>query len=678
MLRAVRRGRIAGGAGSDFDGGLSEVKRLLDLSRDMFCVATLDGWFLHLNSAWERCLGWTIQELLARPYLEFVHPDDLQATAVQAARLEQPGIEVVEFENRYRHRDGSFRWLAWNARTTSDADVIYAVARDVTDRRSREASLRTSEQFYRRIVESSDDAILSKDRHGVITTWNAGAERLYGYTSEEAVGRPVRIIIPRDRHGEDQDMLRAALGGDTVEHYETQRVTKDGRLIDVSLTVSALTDETGEVIGATAIGRDITERRRMERKLRYFADHDVLTGLLNRRRFAADLTERTRYAARYERSGAVLMIDLDNFKLINDSFGHREGDLFLKQFASELAGHARATDLLARLGGDEFALLLNEIEPREAVEVASKLRSTLAIEWRGRTVTASVGVAAFGPSAPVTGDDLMVAADIALYDAKEAGRNQVALYSGRERPGLSWAEQIRCALNEGRLTLDAQPILDLRSGELSQEELLVRMRGGDGEVIWPDAFLPTAERFGLIGQLDRWVVDQAVDLAAAGRRVEVNISGASMCDRDLTHAIEERLRATGAQPQNLVFEITETAAIANMEEAREFAEHLCELGCGFALDDFGTGFGSFTYLKQLPVSYLKIDADFVRHVTTDRADRYVIEAVVALARGFGQQTIAEGVENQETLEALVGYGVDWAQGYHIGRPAPVDGMAAAP
>jgi EAL domain-containing protein (putative c-di-GMP-specific phosphodiesterase class I) len=258
-----------------------------------------------------------------------------------------------------------------------------------------------------------------------------------------------------------------------------------------------------------------------------------------------------------------------------------------------------------------------------------------------------------------------------LYDAKDAGRDQVAEYARSGTAGLGWVERIRSALDRDLLMLEAQPILDLHSAKITHEELLVRMMDERGGLIPPAQFLPTAERFGLIQEIDRWVIGQAIDLAELGRSVAVNLSGCSICDRDVTTAIERRLQQGRVDPRKLMFEITETAAIANMDDAHRFARRLSDLGCSFALDDFGTGFGAFSYLKQMPLKYLKIERGFTRNLTSDTPDRHVIEAVVALARGFGHLTIAEGIESEAVLRALPSYGVDRAQGFYIGRPAPI-------
>jgi EAL domain-containing protein (putative c-di-GMP-specific phosphodiesterase class I) len=259
-----------------------------------------------------------------------------------------------------------------------------------------------------------------------------------------------------------------------------------------------------------------------------------------------------------------------------------------------------------------------------------------------------------------------------MYEAKEGGRDRVATFTGQQGQRLTWVGRIRRAIEAERLVLHSQPIVNLATGENVGEELLVRMVDEDGALVMPSAFLPTAERFGLIRDIDRWVVSRALELIAGGRRVSVNLSARSVSDPELTTRVEHGLRRAGADPSLLVFEITETAAAADMEDVRAFAERVKRLGCGLALDDFGTGFGSFIYLKHLPVTELKIDMEFVRHVSHSRADRRLVESIVMIAQALGVRTVAEGVEDEATLTLLRKYAVDFAQGWHLGAPTPVE------
>jgi diguanylate cyclase (GGDEF)-like protein len=438
-------------------------------------------------------------------------------------------------------------------------------------------------------------------------------------------------------------------------------------------------------------------RRRYEAELKYMADHDPLTGLLNRRAYERSLEEHLARGERYGHAGAVMVLDLDNFKEVNDTLGHSAGDELIVRVAGALATRLRESDTLARLGGDEFAILTPTGERAEAQRLASSLLGVIRREHaargpggRERPITASIGIAPLEGSESLRAEEALINADLAMYDAKEAGRDRSVVYGGSSRgqahieARLEWAERIRAALDEDRLVLHAQPVVETATGRATQHELLVRMVDPHGDLIPPGSFLPVAERFGLIREIDRWVVTRAIRMLgehrAGGRRpiVEINLSAQSLGDSQLAVHIGRELRATGVEATQLIFEVTETTAIGNIAAARTFAERLGELGCRFALDDFGAGFGSFYYLKHLPFDYIKIDGEFVRNCTADPTDRLVIGAVVELARGMGKRTIAEFVGDEATLGILGELGVDYAQGFHLGQPAPLEHWLGVP
>jgi diguanylate cyclase (GGDEF)-like protein len=415
------------------------------------------------------------------------------------------------------------------------------------------------------------------------------------------------------------------------------------------------------------VSREQAARRRLEAQLSYQSDHDPLTGLLNRRRFAAELERMLRYASRYGRAGALLMLDLDNLKLVNDVHGHTAGDEAVKAVAREILGRTRSTDYVARLGGDEFAIALHEADEPQALTVAEEIRARLGECEIDPPVQISIGIARFAGDQELVADDLLTAADMALYDAKESGRGQIRVYRGDAGAALGWIQRIRDALAEERFVLYGQPIVDLRAGHATHRELLVRMLSDDGDAIPPDAFLPTAERFGLINDIDRWVTSRGLALACAGDGVSINLSAHSIGDPRILDLVRAAVRE-GLERGKAIFEITETAAMRNMQDARVFTEALGELGCDVALDDFGTGFGSFSYLKHLPSRYLKIDLEFVRELTSNVTDQQVVRSITDVGHSLDKRIIAEGVEDRTTLHALRAYGVDCAQGFYLGAP----------
>jgi diguanylate cyclase (GGDEF)-like protein/PAS domain S-box-containing protein len=552
-----------------------------------------------------------------------------------------------------------------------------------------ETTTLTTRELLSRVVEASDDAILTKSRDGTITTWNRGAERLYGYTPEEAIGQPISIIEPPELRAEHEEILRRVFSGESFERFETERVCKDGRRIVVSLTISPIRDSADRVISAGVVARDLTERRQYEDRLRYLADHDLLTGLFNRRRFQEELKRELARSGRYHGTGAVITIDLDNFKGITGSAGHAAGDLVLVSVAQAMTERFRQTDVLARIGGDEFAVLLTNVDEAEARTAAEDLLGAVRAcrplyGGHALSVHASIGVATFDPD-DATADEMQTFADLALHRAKHTGGDRVTVFSaedGRKARSVArapWSERIRDALEYDRFVLHVQPILDLSNGQISHGELLLRMRDKD-RLIAPGSFLPTAERAGLIHDVDRWVVRRAISLMAddAGPNlrggVGINLSGVSVTgDQHLLELIDNELTRTGVEPQRLIFEVTETAAIANMPEAMSFAQELTRLGCNLALDDFGIGFSSFYYLKHLPVRFIKLDGEFIQNLPSSSVDEHVVKAIADVARSLDIKTVAESVADDATIKLLREHRVDYAQGFHIGRPIPLTG-----
>jgi diguanylate cyclase (GGDEF)-like protein/PAS domain S-box-containing protein len=525
----------------------------------------------------------------------------------------------------------------------------------------------------RGMISAAGEGILRQDLQGRIVYANPAALEMLGYSSREALGRDAHRLFHHTRPNGIPYPASECPSRQSFGRGATQRVTdevfwrKDGSAIPVHYTVAPLREE-GRIVGAVTVFDDVTHQRELKERLRHQADHDSLTGLFNRRRFEEELSSQLRYARRYSRSGVLVLMDLDSFKLVNDSFGHRAGDKLLCEIGAVLLGKVRQTDVVARIGGDEFAILLREASEADAVELAKgAIAAIRAVS--DPTIGASAGIAAFDGSGERTPDELLVAADVALYQAKEAGGGTAVVYAGRNGNSLTWVERVRSALAEDRLVVHLQPIADLATGDVVREELLVRMLGEEGETILPAAFLPAAERFGLIQEVDLLVLGKAIELARLGNPVAVNVSGLSLADRRYLGLLEASVRTGGLDPSLLDFEITETAAVANMGDAQDFARRLRDLGCSLSLDDFGTGFSSFTYLKHIPAQHLKIDAEFIHDVKRDPADQRLVAAIVAIARGLGQKTVAEGVEDGETLAVVRELGVDYAQGFYVGRPA---------
>lgn len=435
------------------------------------------------------------------------------------------------------------------------------------------------------------------------------------------------------------------------------------------------------------IEQALVQAEKTEAELRYLADHDSLTGLLDRRRFRAELDTYVSFTARYGGQGAVMIIDIDGLKTINDSLGHHAGDNLIRHVAAIMRERVRATDIVARLSGDEFAVLMPQSDTAGALQLGEDLRAQVAenaatgLDMEEATI--SVGITMFGGERGIGAEAVLVAADQAMYRAKEEGRNQIALFQDPTEPQRqqlrrqTTSARIRDALTQDRLSLHTQPIRSLASGGIERYELLLRMTGENGELLPAASFIEAAERSGMVQELDRWVVAQALELLAQHEQkgdpvsLHVNLSGASVADRSVLEFIERRLDEGEADPARCTFEITETAPVHDYEAAAGFADRITEFGCQVAIDDYGAGFGPFHYLKSIPFDLIKIDGSFIRDMPNSDADQLTVQAIVQIARGLGKTTIAEYVQDDITAQMLREYGVDMAQGYHLGRPVDV-------
>ncbi len=669
---------------------LAETGRMLQVlveaSPVPITALDLDGRVRLWNPAAERIFGWSAQEVVGHPYP--LVPEGREAEFRQLLQeVVGNGTTLAGVELRRQRKDGSPVDIALSAAPLQgDGDTVVgamAVLVDITEAKRSEQTLRESEAKYRSMFENVQDIFYQTEPGGAIIELSPSVQQ-FGYSREQLIGTSV-LDVYADAE-ERIAFVKALSARGEVTDYEIRLKRGDGEIVAASVSAHVRRDAAGAVVGFEGAIRDISERKRFESQLAHVANHDPLTGLFNRRRFDEELERHLSEAERYDLHGALLFIDLDQFKDVNDSRGHRAGDELLSTLARLLRDRLRATDVVARLGGDEFAILLPHMDAERAQAVAADLldaiRShTFVVGGSPLRITASIGMAQFPDHAAGAGE-LLSRADLAMYRAKDEGRDRVCLFV----PGGAWREQIesrmgwhhriREALENDLFVLHAQPILDIGSGRISQYELLLRLADG-GEFVLPGLFLDTAERSGLIHDIDRWVVRQAIHLIAAHQsagkelRLEVNLSGKAFADQELLQMIQRELVATGIDPTSLILEVTETAAIANIDQAQKFLRTLKMLGCGFALDDFGVGFSSFSHLKHLPVDYLKIDGSFIRDLARNTVDQHLVQAIVGVARGLGKRTIAEFVGDDETLRLLREYGVDFAQGYFIGRPAPI-------
>ena len=622
-------------------------------------------------------------------WLETIHPDDREWVN-EFVQQSFANRSDYDFEHRVLLGNGGVRHLHCRGQVILDEAGeplrLVGASQDVTERVAQAAEIERIAAQREAILDAAGEGVCGLGRDGLITFVNPSACSILGSEAAELIGTELAERLT----GEDAARLREAVAGGRIERSDDAAVIRaDGLELPVAFHCAPLRggpDATGAVVTLA----DVSERKSYEAQLAYLAERDALTGLLNRRRFEEAVQAQTAYAAQYGGSLAVLMLDIDHFKDLNDTAGHGSGDEMLRSIGRVLEHSLDEVNPLARLGGDEFAVLLPAADEATAVAMGNRLRETVSehvmlVGGRSLQVTASIGVAV-GPDAGETAESLLADADVALFQAKERGRNSVTVYrpelGAREamQQRLTWSKRLRTAIDGDEFILFAQPILEFGHSEFTRFEILIRLPREDGSIAPPGEFLPIAERHGLIRDLDRWVVSKAIGLAAAelqhGRPtiLEVNLSGRSMGDPELPRLIAQLVAESGADPGQLVFEVTETAAIDNLHEARELALAVVDLGCSFAIDDFGAGFGSFAYLKHLPADYVKIDGDFIRRLPTNPTDQLVVTAIVELAHGMGKRVVAEMVEDKETALMLAEFGVDFAQGYHFGRPTPAEEM----
>ena len=558
------------------------------------------------------------------------------------------------------------------------------------------AALERARARFTGAFDNAPHGILLADNDGRIAAANAAVAQLLGRPAEGLLGATLASLSDPLDIGEDAPQWQALQTGAIVNYTaERQLLDAHGRSVPVLMAVSRMPTRAEEVRVIVHLV-DLREQRHLEQQAAYLADHDPLTGLFNRHRFDEELRRHLRRVNRHGPAGAVLLLDLDHFKYVNDTLGHAIGDIVLRAVADALADRVRAEDVLARLGGDEFAILLADARTPAAVQTAADdilatvrgVHVALPDEPKHPAsdvhVTASIGAVLVLPFTDA--DRLLTAADLAMYEAKDAGPGQFrihaadSLHAERIRAGFTWGERIRQALAERRFELHLQPIVPLTGTKDPQFEVLLRLREGD-RLWYPAEFLRHAERLGLMVTIDRYVVERAIRLLAGlprhrRPRLEVNLSAASLGDERLGDWIADLLKRHGVVPRDLIFEITETVAIANMSMAATTIRRLRARGSGFALDDFGVGVSSFYYLRELPFDILKIDGEFVRDLPTNRANQLIVRAMIDTAHGLGKITVAEYVESFEVADILRRLGCDYAQGHFYGMAQPARKLLA--
>ncbi len=652
-----------------------------------------DGRLLSVNPAFVAMLGYaSAEEMYALPSAEALYWDPKDRAAF-ARHVDERG-EIRDAEFLMRRRDGAQIVVLENARPMRDPfgrHVGYeGTITDITARKRAEQAVFAEKERAQVTLESIGDAVISTDAEGRIEYINPVAESLTAWSLAEARGQPVAAVLNLVNENTREPLessLDGVLGraGGVIPADHAVLITKSGHEVAIQESAAPISDRQGRVIGAVVVFHDVTKERRLRRALSWQASHDALTGLINRREFDNRLHAALLSAQRGEGSCALLYIDLDQFKVVNDTCGHQAGDRLLRDVTGLLQTGVRASDTIARLGGDEFGVLLEGVTAEQATRIAEGVRQAIRdfrFQWGTSTLSvgASIGIVQIGAETESVAS-VMSAADIACYAAKDAGRNRIHVYGAdnvaNHHREMHWVSRVTRAAEDDRLELFFQPIVAVGAPQRAFHELTVRLRDDSGELVAPTEFIPAAERYNVMSAIDRWVVGRALELlrerARAGRplpMLAVNISGTSLNEQSFVDFV---LQSVG-EPQlaaALCFEITETAAVTSLSNARFLMSELKARGCKFSLDDFGTGVSSFVYLKSLPVDYLKIDGQFISHITQDPVSRSMVEAITKVGRALGIATVAECVESEAVLQALKAIGIDYAQGFHLARPRPV-------
>lgn len=673
-----------------------KYRTIVETIEDGYFEVDLEGNFLFFNEALPRILDRDPEALKKITYRDLCTPATAQrvyniCNVVFNTGQPNPGFswEITDRQSTSRYLETSLSLLLSGNGTPAG---FHGIVRNVSERVRAETALRESEKRYRIMAENTGQLVYDYDLATGAIHWSGAIERVTGETAEALSGVDLDGWIARI-HPEDRDEALALLHEAEVRgshyHVEYRFRTGGGDYIQAEDNGTFLLDDKGKAYRMIGTMSDVSERHRVTREMAYQAAHDELTGLFNRRKFEQVLKDMLDQQRAIGRSHAVLYMDLDQFKVVNDTCGHHAGDELLRQLAVLLSNQLRKSDTLARLGGDEFGLILHGCSMVKAEEVGRKILALVnefSFSWEGRNFTIGMSIGIVDVAGHTSLAEVLMAADQACYSAKHRGRNRIQIYQfddsdlSRHQLEIDAAAEITDALREDRFELHFQKIVPLpgHHGE-RYYEILLRMRDRSGALVMPDRFIPGAERYNMMSAIDRWVVSHVLEgirrRLDAGRhqedeRFSINLSGSSFGEREFSAFVADELKRTGVPPQAIAFEITESSAILSLERAVEFIESVRALGVKVMLDDFGSGLSSFGYLKTLPIDYLKIDGELVKDIAGARIDLAMIEAIHRVGEVIGIPTVAEHVSSHEILECLREVGVQYGQGFHFHKPEP--------
>jgi diguanylate cyclase (GGDEF)-like protein/PAS domain S-box-containing protein len=644
------------------------------------------------NNKFIEIFGYTLDDVsTADAWWSTAYPDKEYREEVKQAWVEaiqnaqSNGGEIEPQEWNLRAKNGQTRRVEFKMTVLDEISLI--AMNDITQCKQIEKELR----MLSRAVELGSSAVIITNVNGDIEYVNPKFTDITGYAKSEVLGKNPRLLksgeLPEPVYAKLWNIIQS--GKEWKGKFHNRK--KNGELYWAHDSISSVRDETGQITHFIAIQNDITQEHELSEQLTYQDTHDLLTGLVNRKEFERKTEHVLLASAQEKKEHALCFLDLDQFKVINDTSGHVAGDELLRQLGQRLESVVRKRDTLARLGGDEFGILMEYCSQEQATRVANEILKSIQgfqFSWLDQTyrISVSIGLVAITESIPNM-TELLKQADAACYMAKELGRNRIHVYRPEDidlaqRQGeMQWVTRINHAIENDLFCLYAQPIVPLNNSGNKHYELLIRMIDENGTIIPPGAFLPAAERFNFIETLDAWVVKHAFTLLSQYPEfmdeiefVSINLSGPSLTNGNFLEYISTQFRKTGIEARKICFEITETVAISNFNAAISFISVLRSFGCRFALDDFGSGLSSFGYLKNLPVDYLKIDGVFVKGIVNDPIDRAMVKSINDIGHVIGMQTVAEFVENDEIVDILKDIGVDFGQGYGLGKPGSLNDL----
>jgi len=660
------------------------------------------GRLLKVSNLWCKMLGYQREEVIGRPIVEFfIKPNHERALKESPDFFPHGPCSDIPFQMLKNNGDIIDVLLS----ATADFDnqghnrELWAVIVDVTERNRLALALEAEQEKIKVTLHSICDAVISTDEHAIVQYLNPVAEKLTGWSLSEARGKAlsdVFIIINEDSRAPARNPVfrcieeRVILG--LANH--TVLIRRDGHEFAIEDSAAPIHRASGEIIGAVLIFHDVTDHRQLQNKIMFQSSHDELTGLINRSEFDAQLKQLLVEVKELQKDHALCYMDLDQFKLVNDTCGHAAGDELLRQLSVLFQHQVSKNDTLSRLGGDEFGLLLRDCSLDDAQTIAHLFLAIVEefrFRWQEKTfkIGVSIGLVPITATSE-TSESVLQTADTACNAAKETGRNRIYMLHeqdddfSRRHGEKQWYNRIHQAIEQDQFVLYAQQIqaITTRSDDKLHFEILLRLQGESGEIIPPGAFMPAAERYHLATRIDRWVVTHTLRWLEIHPKIidrlglcAINLSGQSLSDPSFYSFVLEQLKQAHIPVDKICFELTETAAVANLVNAIDFMTKLRSLGCNFALDDFGSGMSSFGYLKSLPVDILKIDGLFVRDIVDDPVDLALVRSINEIAHLLGKKTVAEYVENEAILETLKSLGVDYGQGYGISLPVPLDSMA---